>query len=285
MRELSLSRAMALSRLANKPTLLSSTTRRSSRAIMSLADVLPPVAAAGASQLADAYSQAITTAPLPTAALTASTLALAGDYVAQSSSQSATFDTRRAAAFGIFGALYTGLFQYNLFQFLIVNLDGTHLEQLVETAGLASVLPDTTLFGAVERTLINQLLIIPSLYYPFFFLVTGLAYRETLDQIKERAQSVYLPLLKRNVAFWVPVQFIQFAYVDPDLQLPYVCVAGLIWNIILSVVASSTPTASPAPAKVASGVVASTGGPIGRVVPTGQEATADKVVSGSRKND
>ena len=74
---------------------------------------------------------------------------------------------------------------------------------------------------------------------PLFFLVTGLAMELKPRQIVERARELYLPLQTRNILFWVPVQFGQCAFIEPDLQLPFVCVAGLVWNIILSNVAGS----------------------------------------------
>ena len=105
------------------------------------------------------------------------------------------------------------------------------------TAGFSGADSDSlTLFAALERTLINQLFVIPLAYYPLFFIVTGLAYGQRVQQMKERASSLFLPLWRRNLAFWLPVQFCQFAFVDPVLQLPFVCVAGLFWNLILSAV-------------------------------------------------
>ena len=61
----------------------------------------------------------------------------------------------------------------------------------------------------------DQLLVIPTLYYPIFFLTTGLVYKLNVAQMISRAGSLWWPLLKRNFAFWLPVQFVQFA-VGPD---------------------------------------------------------------------
>lgn len=159
---------------------------------------------------------------------------------------------RRLLSFAIFGACYTGCFQYNLFAFLNEHVDGTDLLFPAEAAmqyatAMAAMLgveisplPEVTtllpLLGAVQRTLINQLCIIPSLYYPLFFLITGLAYNLSLKEMIERARSLYLPLLQRNLAFWLPVQFAQFAFIEPAFQLPFVCACGLVWNMILSTV-------------------------------------------------
>ena len=168
------------------------------------------------------------------------------------------------------------VFQYNLFQFLIANLDGTHLSQLVGDGS------NLELLGAVERTLLNQLLIIPALYYPIFFLVTGIAYGLTLEQMRDRAGQLYLPLLRRNVAFWVPTQFVQFAFVQPELQLPFVCVAGLMWNIILSYVSLSTDASLEAEEEADAASAAAQQqpdpDPVGRVVPTRRDEAVKQPV-------
>ena len=168
-------------------------------------------------------------------------------------------------------------------------MDGTHLSQLVDAAGLAEG-SNLELLGAVERTLTNQLLIIPALYYPIFFLITGIAYGLTLQEMKDRAGQLFLPLLRRNVAFWVPVQFVQFAFVQPELKLPFVCVAGLMWNIILSYVSlqadatedEETDAASETAEQQQAQAQAQAQGQeqVGRVVPTTQAEQARNAYEG-----
>lgn len=46
--------------------------------------------------------------------------------------------------------------------------------------------------------------------------------------------------MERNLLFWIPVQFIQFGFVQEDLQIPFLCVCGLGWTFILSIMAGST---------------------------------------------
>lgn len=48
---------------------------------------------------------------------------------------------------------------------------------------------------------------------------------------------MFIPLMKRNLLFWIPVQFIQFYWIAPSWQVSFVCVAGLVWNVILSAMA------------------------------------------------
>ena len=50
--------------------------------------------------------------------------------------------------------------------------------------------------------------------------------------------------MKRNLQFWIPVQFAVFGFVDVDLQIPILIVAGLVWTIILSVLAGNVSTST-----------------------------------------
>ncbi len=83
---------------------------------------------------------------------------------------------------------------------------------------------------------------IPTIYYPLFFSLTGYVQGLSIDATIERAQTTIVPLLKRNWAFWLPVQYFQFGYVDEPLQIPFLCVVGLVWTFILSVAAGSVKT-------------------------------------------
>lgn len=88
----------------------------------------------------------------------------------------------------------------------------------------------------------NQFIVIPTIYYPLFFSLTGYVQGLSIEATIERAQTTIVPLLKRNWAFWLPVQYFQFGYVDEPLQIPFLCVVGLAWTFILSVAAGSVKT-------------------------------------------
>jgi hypothetical protein len=93
--------------------------------------------------------------------------------------------------------------------------------------------------AAMEQTLASQLIIVPFLYYPAFFGLTGVMQGLTFEEVIERAQETFVPLMKRNLLFWIPVQFIQFSVLPVDLQIPFLSVCGLAWTFILSVAAGS----------------------------------------------
>jgi hypothetical protein len=95
------------------------------------------------------------------------------------------------------------------------------------------------LLAAFEQTLVSQLVIIPTLYYPFFYAITGAVQGLTIEQTIGRAQDTFIPLMKRNLLFWIPVQFGVFGFVEESLQIPILIMCGLVWTVILSIVAGS----------------------------------------------
>ena len=84
----------------------------------------------------------------------------------------------------------------------------------------------------------------PLVYYPLFFAMTGAVQGLTGAASVERAKQSFLPLMKRNLQFWLPVQYVQFAFVAPEWQVTYVAVLGLVWNVILSALAGSATSSA-----------------------------------------
>jgi hypothetical protein len=104
---------------------------------------------------------------------------------------------------------------------------------------------DAFQLGAVEQTLASQLVIVPLFYYPVFFSLTGAIQGLSVSGSISRAQDMFLPLMKRNLMFWLPVQFIQFGYIQEDLQIPFLSICGLAWTFILSKSAGSAKSYTP----------------------------------------
>merc|ERR1739848_218617 len=104
---------------------------------------------------------------------------------------------------------------------------------------------DSSQLAAMEQTLASQLGIVPFLYYPAFFTISGAIQGLSASAAWSRALENFVPLMKRNLLFWIPVQFIQFGYIQEDLQIPFLSCAGLAWTFILSAYAGSAKTYSP----------------------------------------
>lgn len=206
----------------------------------------PLDAVVGAAQHAlDAYKNSLQANPLTTKMLTGATLCMTGDAIVQSREEG-PYDVRRAASFGAFDMVYRAG-QHAAFPWIIEHCRGQFFNAAVMAVAGSSfhATPDmTSNFAAMEQTLASQLGIVPFLYYPVFFGLTGFMQGLTVDGSLERAKEKFLPLMQRNLLFWIPVQFVQFGFIEENLQIPFLSVAGLGWTIILSAMAGSTKTYS-----------------------------------------
>lgn len=211
------------------------------------------------------YTQALLTNPLETKLATGGVLALAGDAIAQSRDEDSDYDVKRAGAFVSFDILYRAV-QCALFPEIIRSFDGHYLASFTDL--IPAIEANRDVLATMEQTMgkmkiiyrhqwftflgnflsnenflfafaVNQFLVIPFIYYPVFFSLTGYIQGLSIDATIERASTTIIPLLKRNWTFWLPVQYFQFGYVDEPLQIPFLCVVGLAWTFILSIFAGS----------------------------------------------
>tara|TARA_B110001452_G_C15171081_1_gene407057 strand:- start:400 stop:828 length:429 start_codon:yes stop_codon:yes gene_type:complete len=86
----------------------------------------------------------------------------------------------------------------------------------------------------------NQLTVSPFVYFPMYWLITGVLQGLTLAVTVERMRSQYFRIFGRSVLFWLPVSFVQFAYVQGySMRIVFMSTAGLVWNVCLSLMAGS----------------------------------------------
>mmetsp|Transcript_1723 Transcript_1723/g.2615 ORF Transcript_1723/g.2615 Transcript_1723/m.2615 type:complete len:280 (-) Transcript_1723:45-884(-) len=189
-------------------------------------------------KMMDLYKLWLEEYPLITKMATGGVLSLGGDAIAQIRSKPrAAYCKRRAAGFVVFDMFYRAI-QHTAFP-IIVSLCQGEMLTLIIVGSIADELNTTTtnILAAVEQTLANQLVIVPFLYYPIFFLVTGFVQGMSYKQTLERARKQFPMLIKRSFAFWLPVHFIQFMFVEEDFQVPFISLIGLCWTVILSSIA------------------------------------------------
>jgi hypothetical protein len=168
--------------------------------------------------------------------LTGAALATAGDAIAQGREDD-DYDPSRGASFAAFDSIYRAA-QHWLFPIIVELCQGQYLFSSLGAIGAAKLF-DLSILTAMERSLASQLIIVPFLYYPVFFTFTGYMQGLTLEEGIERAKQNFIPLMKRNLLFWIPVQYVQFCYIPTDLQIPFLSCAGLAWTFLLSVLAGS----------------------------------------------
>ena len=179
------------------------------------------------------YNALLANHPMATRISTAASLALAGDALAQIREHGKRYDWRRAVSFMSVEATYRGLLQQRILMSIIATFSGGIISNM-----LPFHIPITTA-ATIERVLINQVLVAPCLYYPLYFSVTGpmqgLSPREAL----QRAGAMFTAVFGINSCFWFPVQLAQFAIVPQAYKVPFICLAGLAWNVVLSTLAGS----------------------------------------------
>ena len=159
------------------------------------------------------YKELLKTNPLPTKMVTGATLAVCGDAIAQSQDVDVEYDKRRAASFALFDMAYRAL-QHFAFPVIVAYCHG----QILGSVGPLNVF-DSSQLAAMEQTLASQLGIVPFLYYPAFFTISSAIQGLSASGAWSRAVENFVPLMKRNLLFWIPVQFIQFGYIQEDLQV------------------------------------------------------------------
>ena len=218
----------------------------------------PPAALPAVPDLLAGYRQLLLDRPLPTKMATGALVALAADALAQTRVPDEPYDRRRAASFMAFDACYRAL-QHWAYPPMVAQLHGQYVgaalgavpplaaaaASVAEAAGLGT---PSALNAVLEQTMASQLVIVPLIYYPVFYSITGALQELTVEETMQRARDTFVPLMRRNLLFWIPVQFVQFGFVEESLQIPFVTACGLVWNVILSVLAGSAQPASPSSA-------------------------------------
>ena len=59
----------------------------------------------------------------------------------------------------------------------------------------------------MEQTLASQLGIVPFMYYPVFYVLTAFVQGLDAEGAINRAKETFIPLMKRNLLFWIPGKY------------------------------------------------------------------------------
>ena len=110
-----------------------------------------------------------------------------------------------------------------------------------------SFLPGVEKFSELICPLgVNQLIAIPLLYWPSFFIFTGIVEGQSLTTVMTTLHQRLPGLMKANLMFWIPAQGFQFGAIPVDEQAVYVASMGVIWNGILATIMAPKPAAEKA---------------------------------------
>ena len=182
------------------------------------------------------YTRALITDPYSTKMATGVVMAVLGDYIAQRRDiYYEYYDAERAVSFAAFGACYGFLQEYIYPPSVMASCQGEFSFRFLSSIGLKSLASDAYLsLGPLEMTIVSQLIIVPTLYYPVFYAVTGAVQGLTFNESLRRAEDTFGSIMKRHLMYWIPLQFFTLAFVPRDGQLPLLLLFGLIWTVILS---------------------------------------------------
>lgn len=118
---------------------------------------------------------------------------------------------------------------------------------LVAAVSLSLAAPLEAAGSFLAPLAVNQLMAIPLLYWPSFFLFTGAVEGQPLTTILQTLHRRLPQLMKANLAFWIPAQGFQFSSVPVDDQAVYVAVMGVLWNGVLAAMMTPQTTTTTTP--------------------------------------
>jgi len=190
-----------------------------------------------------AYGHALATAPLKTNVLTATTLSVLADGIAQTisiySDGQPAWNYARSRWQVVWGALVSGFAMYYWFGFL----------------GRLFPAARTSALELAKKLFVNQLFLSPGLNGGFFFFITltrippvGWMNGEKWAALKSKFASDLLTVCMRSNAFWICVQTLNFSVFPASVTVLSTNLFFVIWTVYLCIVGNRAPAKPPPPA-------------------------------------
>ena len=179
----------------------------------------------GSKHLLASYSRHSAKRPMLVASLTGATVAVCGDLLCQKVVEKQKHvNLKRTAAVASYMFLYAGWLRVGWYPLLDFSFKGF---AAAPAAGF--------------KTLVDIGFHCPLVHVPTFFVWTSLCRGASWDQTKTQFQDNFVAAATSGLSFWFPAQAITFGLVSPELRIPWVQAASLVWIGILSFKANATP--------------------------------------------
>ena len=166
------------------------------------------------------YSKIMKSHPLFTNMVVGSALGLTGDIVCQSLiEEKETIDKIRLFSLTTFCTFYHGLVNpiiYKSYQNII--------PKFLQTSSIRYGLACTT---------VDNLIHVPFIYTPTFFLSTNLLQGQDWNSSWNSLSNGLIPSVTACWTMWFPLQFINFTIVSSHMRATFVNIGCLVWNVAI----------------------------------------------------
>ncbi|XP_077529460.1 mitochondrial inner membrane protein Mpv17-like [Haemaphysalis longicornis] len=163
------------------------------------------------------YARVMRDHPVKTQLITAGTLMLSGDLIAQKVlERQPKIDVPRAARFFVMGIGFVG----PAFRVWYITL-----ERIVGSGSGRAVV--------IKKVLLDQCAFTPVLI-PSFLTALGALQGRSWEGIKDMVRADFLPILKANYMLWPAAQIINFGFVPLTYRVPFASAVALVWNTYLA---------------------------------------------------
>ncbi|KAF5841127.1 hypothetical protein DUNSADRAFT_14302 [Dunaliella salina] len=178
--------------------------------------------------------------PLTTGIATTVIKTSAADLIAQKVvERREEIDWRRQGLFAFFGFAYLGGFQYYLYNSFFASI----CKPITNVVGHLGVAP--------VKVFIDQCIHHPLCYFPCFYSLKGLVEGRSIEKSLEMYRHDLWDNCLALWSLWVPLQFINFAFVPRHLRIPFVAGISLAWTIVLSTMRGGEVDTRPAETEIA----------------------------------